>query len=89
MNTVKERRKTRCRFTRQRKAQVSFPYDVELAVMEIVSRKTGHVWSLSEIGEMCGITRQAAAVIEHNALRKLRLGLSKEIEELQTLFPFA
>lgn len=71
---------------RNRPIRASYPYDLELAVMSVVSARTGHVWSLSEIGEMCGITRQAARMIEVNAMKKVREAMQAEIQET---FPFA
>ena len=74
--------------TKDRPIQVSFPYDLELAVMEVISDETGYQWDVSEIAAVCGITRQAAFHIQKTALKNVRSLLADEIREMQTVFPY-
>jgi hypothetical protein len=45
-------------------------YDLELAVMLHISYKTGYVWSVSEIAEVCGVTIPAIRYVLNTGLRR-------------------
>jgi hypothetical protein len=46
-------------------------YDLELAVMCWITNVTGYEWTLDEIADVCGITRQAVRNEEGKARRRM------------------
>ncbi len=76
------------KISRDRPIQVSVPYDLELAVMEVITQELGYTWEISDIAYVCGISRQRAYQIQNDALRNLRSLLGDEIREMQTVFPY-
>jgi hypothetical protein len=46
-------------------------YDLELAVMCWITNVTGYEWTLDEIADVCGITRQAVRIQEGKAKRRI------------------
>ncbi len=42
-----------------RSARCNVDYDLELAVMCWITSQTGYAWTLDEIADVCGVSRQA------------------------------
>lgn len=46
-------------------------YDLELAVLEIITAKTGYAWNFTEMAEVCGVSKQAIRQQFHRAKKRI------------------
>jgi DNA-directed RNA polymerase sigma subunit (sigma70/sigma32) len=59
--------------TRTASRETQSGYNLELAVMNVITNHTGKTWSLREIADVCGVSYEAIRLCEKKALRKIRM----------------